>query len=148
LANDKPAQKNLSTDFAKRFPYEILTAEDNDVNQLVIKQILKKLGYKTDLVTDGKQAIDAIYEKEYNLVLMDIQMPEMDGLEATRIIRRIDVKQPIIIALTANAMENDKRACLEAGMDDFIPKPVKPEELMKKLLQWHELSQGVDVQVP
>ncbi|RFZ90411.1 response regulator [Mucilaginibacter conchicola] len=146
-ANDKPAQKNLSADFAQRFPYEILTAEDNDVNQLVIKQILKKLGYKTDLVTDGKQAIEAIYEKEYNLVLMDIQMPEMDGLEATRIIRQINVKQPIIIALTANAMENDKRACLEAGMDDFIPKPVKPEELMKKLLQWHELSKGADVTV-
>ncbi|MBL4676213.1 MAG: response regulator [Mucilaginibacter sp.] len=147
-ASENPVQKSLSEDFAQRFPYEILTAEDNDVNQLVIRQILKKLGYKTDLVTDGKQAVEAIYEKEYNLVLMDIQMPEMDGLEATRVIRRIDIKQPVIIALTANAMENDKRACIDAGMDDFIPKPVKPEELMKKLLQWHELSTRSEIVAP
>lgn len=137
---DRVFDKKLYTGFAERFPYEILTAEDNEVNQLVIKQILQRMGYHADIVKDGTEAIKAIYEKEYNLVLMDMQMPVMDGLEATRAIRRIDIKQPVIIALTASAMKSDERLCLEAGMNDYISKPVKPEELMKILSKWHSVN--------
>lgn len=133
----KTAITTISPDFASRFPYEILTAEDNQVNQLVIKQILKKLGYDTDMAANGKQAVNAMGEKPYNLILMDMQMPEMDGAEATRLIRQMAITQPIIIALTANVMEDDQRTCFEAGMNDFIAKPVKPEILMEALAKWH-----------
>ncbi|KAI9450331.1 response regulator receiver domain protein, partial [Russula earlei] len=133
MNTDRLLDKKLYTGFADRFPYEILTAEDNEVNQLVLKQILKRMGYHADIVKDGTEAIKAVNEKEYNLVLMDMQMPVMDGLEATRVIRRINIKQPVIIALTASAMKSDERLCLEAGMNDYISKPVKPEELMKML---------------
>jgi len=133
----KTGKTSLSTDFASRFPYEILTAEDNKINQLVITQILKKLGYETDIAEDGKQAVEAAAEKMYNLILMDMQMPVMDGADATRLIRQLSIIQPVIIALTANVMEDDQKACFDAGMDDFIAKPVKPEVLMEALAKWH-----------
>ncbi|GAB3936884.1 response regulator [Mucilaginibacter myungsuensis] len=143
-ASGKMYVSELNTDFAKRFPYEILTAEDNEVNRLVIKQILKKLGYTTDIAIDGKEAIQAVSNKTYDLVFMDVQMPELDGLEATKVIRQLDIKQPVIIALTANVMENDEKACYDAGMDDFVSKPVKPEMLMQRLSKWHHGADQVN----
>jgi len=98
--------------------------------------MLKKLGYKADIVNNGKEVLNALNKKLYDLILMDMQMPEMDGLEATRAIREMAIKQPIIIALTANTMKGDREECLNAGMDDYIGKPVKTDELANKLEKW------------
>ncbi len=111
-------------------PLQILLVEDNLVNQRVALTLLNKLGYEPELAETGAQAIDQVAAKSFDLVLMDVQMPEMDGLEATRHIRRIaDIEQPRIVALTANAMVEDRARCLQAGMDDFLPKPVRFEDL-------------------
>ena len=110
-----------------------MIAEDNTVNQTVINMIMKKLGYSADIVPDGVQAVEAIKRKPYHVILMDIQMPEMDGMEATRIIRRDVDCQPVIVALTANAMIEDRDLCLQAGMDDYISKPIQIEKLMEVL---------------
>ena len=98
--------------------------------------ILNKMGYKPDIVENGQEAVEAASQKHYDAILMDMQMPEMDGLEATRIIRKTLKKQPVIIALTANTMEGDQKECLNAGMDDYIGKPVKLEELIDMLEKW------------
>jgi PAS domain S-box-containing protein len=109
----------------------ILLTEDNTINQKVAEQQLKRLGYQIDIANDGLEAIEAASQKEYDVILMDVQMPRLDGLEATRRIRRelpAD-RQPRIIAMTAYAMRGDRERCLEAGMDDYITKPVRAEEL-------------------
>jgi signal transduction histidine kinase/DNA-binding response OmpR family regulator len=126
-------QQKLSSLFAEQHPLEILIAEDNAVNQTVISMIMKKLGYKVDIVPDGAQAVEAAKRKLYQVVLMDIQMPEIDGMEATRIIRKEMDHQPVIVALTANAMMEDRDLCLQAGMDDYISKPIQIEKLMEVL---------------
>jgi signal transduction histidine kinase/CheY-like chemotaxis protein/ligand-binding sensor domain-containing protein len=126
-------QQKLSSLFAEQHPLDILIAEDNVVNQTVINMIMKKLGYSVDIVPDGVQAVEAIKRKPYQVILMDIQMPEMDGMEATRIIRRDLDYQPVIVALTANAMIEDRDLCLQAGMDDYISKPIQIDKLMEVL---------------
>jgi two-component system sensor histidine kinase/response regulator len=136
-SNEKQVKSKLSIDFCDKYPFNILIAEDNEINQHVIKHILGKMGYKPGMVKNGLEAVEAIEQKNYELVLMDMQMPIMDGLEATRVIRQADVKQPVIIALTANAMPGDEQECLQAGMDDYLSKPVKVDELMNKLSKWH-----------
>ncbi len=117
---------------------KILLAEDNHINQQVTSKMLEKMGIKTDVVSNGKQALEYIAEREYDLILMDCQMPEMDGYEATRRIRdRQDTKNIIpIIAMTANAMKGDKEKCIEAGMNDYLSKPVKSEQLKKVIELW------------
>ncbi|MES2377457.1 MAG: response regulator [Bacteroidota bacterium] len=135
-------RKKLSADFSDKFPFMILIAEDNQMNQHVIVHILYKLGYQPDLVKNGQEAVEAANQKDYSLVLMDMQMPIMDGLEATRVIRQTVVTQPVIIALTANTMEGDEQICLNAGMDDYIGKPIKLEELMDKLEKWSVARPG------
>jgi len=137
LPAEAPAGKLLSAGFSNKYPYNMLVAEDNRVNQHVIRQILLRLGYVPDMVVNGQEAVEAANNKDYSLVLMDVQMPVMDGLEAAGVIRRTVVRQPTIIALTANAMPGDEQACLDAGMDDYLGKPVKLEELMAKLEKWH-----------
>jgi CheY-like chemotaxis protein len=109
----------------------ILLVEDNLINQKVAKKMLKKLGYDADLAINGKEAIQALESRPYQIVFMDIQMPEMDGLEATRIIRKRwqIAEQPHIVALTAYGLEYSKELCLSAGMDDYLSKPVRVEEL-------------------
>jgi signal transduction histidine kinase/CheY-like chemotaxis protein/ligand-binding sensor domain-containing protein len=108
----------------------ILVAEDNMVNQKLITYMLAKLGYEADIVNNGKEAVDSVMsDKRYELVFMDVQMPEMDGLEATRIIRRKTGHQPFIIAMTANAMQGDKEECIAAGMDDYVSKPINMNDL-------------------
>ncbi len=136
-----PASRNkLSVDFSIKYPYTLLVAEDNQMNQHVIAHVLYKLGYEPDLVKNGQEAVEAANKRDYGVILMDMQMPVMDGLEATKIIRETVVKQPVIIALTANAMEGHEQECLDAGMDDYLGKPIKLEELMDKLEKWHETS--------
>ena len=118
----------------------ILVAEDNIVNQKVILGLLKKLGLKADTVANGQETIDALGQIPYDIVLMDCQMPIMDGYEATKLIRTmtspvLDHAIPII-ALTANAMKGDREKCLLAGMDDYLAKPIKPKGLVAALEKW------------
>jgi CheY-like chemotaxis protein len=118
----------------------ILLAEDNPVNQKVALKILEKLGYRADVASDGIEALEALRTKPYDLVLMDVQIPGMDGLEVTRRVRSsesgaTDPRVPII-ALTAHAMEGDRKTCLDAGMDDYLVKPIKPGDLSDVLARW------------
>ncbi len=118
-------------DLASGIPLDVLLVEDNPVNQKVALRFLERLGYRADVATNGIEALNAINSRPYQLVFMDLQMPEMDGFEATRQIRRnlpAD-RQPCIIALTANALQSDRDLCLVAGMNDFITKPVKLSEI-------------------
>lgn len=128
--------ERMQKEFANAYPLHILIAEDNLINQQLIRQILANLGYEPDSVENGKLAADTVAERPYDLILMDVQMPEMDGLEATKLIRRTLSRQPVIIALTANAMQGDREECLQAGMDDYISKPVRLRELMGLLEKW------------
>lgn len=123
-------------DIAERFPMNILITEDNPINQQLAMIVLTKMGYSPALAENGKQAIDQWKQYGYDLILMDVQMPELDGLQATRLIRQQRGSQPIIIAMTANAMQGDRDDCIRAGMDDYISKPVKPEELAAILQKW------------
>ncbi|HKZ36943.1 MAG TPA: response regulator, partial [Chryseolinea sp.] len=134
------AQKSkqiLSEEFAGKCPLRILIAEDNPVNQKLAIRVLNKLGYKKiDIAQNGTETIENFTKEVYDVILMDIQMPEMDGVEATRRIRAMKGNYPIIIAMTANAMQGDREACLQAGMDDYISKPIKLETLMSALEKW------------
>jgi CheY-like chemotaxis protein len=136
LAEEPEVKKKLSVDFAKQYPLHILIAEDNLTNQKLADRVLSKLGYVTEKVLNGREAVDGQHLHHYDIILMDIQMPEMDGLEATRTIRLQTGPQPVIIAMTANAMQGDRETCLQAGMDDYISKPIKLEELLKLLEKW------------
>ncbi|NJN62851.1 MAG: response regulator, partial [Coleofasciculaceae cyanobacterium RL_1_1] len=126
---------NYDVEFATRLPLKILIAEDNIVNQKVATQTLQRLGYRADVVSNGREALEAVARQHYDVVLMDMQMPVMDGLQSSRQIcqRWQPDRRPRLIALTANAMRGDRDACLEAGMDDYISKPIRLDELTKAL---------------
>lgn len=141
-AEEKDIQETVGTasseSLDKKFIDEerILVAEDNHINQTVARKILEKEGFTVDIVETGTEAVKAVEEKDYAFVLMDIQMPEMDGYEATSIIReteKISGEHIPIIALTASAMEEDRQLCFDAGMDDYMSKPVDKEKLMRTL---------------
>lgn len=135
-----PVKKSTDIDFSLPRPINILIAEDNPINQKVIKRMMGKLKLEADIAATGLEVLKAVEKTTYDLILMDMQMPEMDGLQATRELRKISEedlpKQPIIIALTANAMESEKRDCFEAGMDDFLAKPIRWELLAATLEKW------------
>ncbi|HEX7070357.1 MAG TPA: response regulator [Rhodothermales bacterium] len=116
----------------------VLLAEDNLINQKVAIRLLERLGYRPDVAANGLEVLDALRRQSYDIVLMDVQMPEMDGLEATRAVRREfpEEKQPRIIAMTANAMQGDADECLSAGMDAYLPKPVKIDDLKEVLARF------------
>jgi len=130
-------QPRMPEELSATFPLRILVAEDNVINQQVIQFILQKMGYQPAIVENGKEAVEASANAGYDIIFMDLQMPEMDGLEATRLIRNSGrTDQPVIIALTANTMEGDEAECFRAGMNDYIGKPVKLDELLNKLRKW------------
>jgi CheY-like chemotaxis protein len=126
---------------ASRYPIRILLAEDNMINQKLAERVLEIFGYKIDIADNGKIAFEMMQQNLYDMILMDVMMPEMDGLEATRTIRStIDGKhQPVIIAVTANALKGDRELCIEAGMNDYISKPINTEELKALLIKYGEV---------
>ncbi|MGC3972889.1 MAG: response regulator [Nitrospira sp.] len=116
----------------------LLLAEDNPVNQKVACRMLEKFGYRVDVATNGREAVAAYERMRYPLIFMDCQMPEVDGFEATALIRGMEegVRHTPIVAMTANAMQGDRERCLAAGMDDYVAKPVRPKDLQAVLERW------------
>jgi signal transduction histidine kinase/DNA-binding response OmpR family regulator/tetratricopeptide (TPR) repeat protein len=131
------SQPKLDAALAQRHPLRILLAEDNVVNQKLALRLLQRMGYRADVAANGVEAIESLARQPYDVVLMDVQMPEMDGLEATRRIvqRWPGGTRPRIVAMTANAMQGDRETCLAAGMDDYLTKPIRVEELVRALQQ-------------
>lgn len=117
-------------------------AEDNLINQKVGKLILQRAGFNIDLVGDGSEALEAHRANPYDLILMDCQMPAMDGFEASRQIRLLAQPQPAIIAVTANALVGERERCLNAGMDDYLSKPFQAEQLVAVVKKWIAKRQG------
>jgi CheY-like chemotaxis protein len=129
-----PERPALVPDLASRHPLRILLTEDNPVNQKLALRLLERMGYRASVANNGLEAIAALEAATYDAVLMDVEMPELDGLEATRRIRaRWPGRSPHIVAMTANAMAGDREACLAAGMDDYVSKPIRDHELMAAL---------------
>ena len=128
----EPAEPKFDVQMAHYHPLRILLAEDNKVNQKLALYLLGRMGYRIDLAGNGVEALEALRRQPYDVVLMDVQMPEMNGLEATRQIRQAAL--PVrIVAMTANAMEEDRAECFAAGMDDYLSKPIHIETLMAAL---------------
>jgi CheY-like chemotaxis protein/HPt (histidine-containing phosphotransfer) domain-containing protein len=133
-----PTAPVLDSSFAQRIPLRVLLADDNPINQKVGLSVLQKLGYRADVANNGLEVLAALERKAYDIIFLDVQMPEMDGLEATRQIcqRWPREKRPCIIAMTGNALMGDREKCLDAGMDDYITKPVRIAELQNALERW------------
>ena len=138
-----PARLQMDPGMAKRHPLRILLAEDILVNQKLVQRLLEQMGYRADVASNGIEAVQSVERQPYDVILMDVQMPEMDGLEATRQIcaRWPRSQRPTIIAMTANAMQGDREMCLEAGMDDYVSKPIRSDELVRALMKVNPLPQ-------
>lgn len=134
---EKANTKIFDDSLASRFPMKLLLAEDNFMNQKVAQKIFQKLGYTLHIVDNGHTAVEAAQKEQYDLIFMDVHMPELNGLEATEQIRKLPgISQPFIIAMTANAMEQDRQSCLQAGMNDFLSKPIGVDLLQQLLKKW------------
>jgi CheY-like chemotaxis protein len=130
------AKPRIDAGLAARHPLRILLAEDTVVNQKLALRLLQQMGYRADLASNGIEAIECCERQRYDVVLMDVQMPEMDGLEASRRItaRYKPAERPRIVAMTANAMAGDREECIAAGMDDYVTKPIRVDALVEALL--------------
>lgn len=130
--------KSVGKKLGEEIPVKIMVAEDNLINQKLVQNIFEGLGYKPVIVSNGLQVIEQIKKAKFDIIFMDVQMPEMDGLEATRyIIEKFDPsRKPVIVAMTAFALEGDKAKCIEAGMDDYISKPFMVEEIVERIRKW------------
>jgi CheY-like chemotaxis protein/HPt (histidine-containing phosphotransfer) domain-containing protein len=144
--SEPKAQPQFDTAIALRHPLRILLAEDNVVNQKVALRILERMGYRADVAANGLEVLEALERQHYDVVLMDVQMPEMDGVETTQRIREqwMDGERPWIVAMTAHALSGDRERCLGVGMDDYISKPVRVEELMAALERCRSEGEGAD----
>jgi signal transduction histidine kinase/DNA-binding response OmpR family regulator/HPt (histidine-containing phosphotransfer) domain-containing protein len=142
-------QPHKKTDPMVVLPLQILLAEDNIVNQKVAIHLLQQLGYAADVAKDGLEVLEALNQRPYDVVLMDVQMPKMDGLEATRQIIASNQVRPRIIAMTANAMQGDREECLNAGMDDYLSKPIRLDDLARALskCQVQALPSPIDINI-
>jgi CheY-like chemotaxis protein len=131
---------------AARLPLRILLAEDNAVNQKLALRMFERMGYRVDVAGNGLEVLQALQRQTYDVVFMDVQMPEMDGMEATRHIRADHPGEirPRIIAMTANAMREDREACLAAGMDDYLAKPIRVNELIRALLSCSPFQKPIE----
>jgi CheY-like chemotaxis protein len=130
-----PVKPSMDPGMAARHPLRILLAEDNVVNQKLALRILQQMGYRADLASNGLEAVESVRRQTYDVVLMDVQMPEMDGLEASKRITTqwSAAERPRIVAMTANAMQGDRELCLAAGMDDYLTKPIRVDQLVDAL---------------
>jgi len=137
--NNSRSNVNASDGSSNSVPPRILMAEDNVINQRVGKLILQRAGFAIDLAADGVETLEAHKKEPYDLILMDCQMPIMDGFEASREIRRLPLPQPAIVAVTANALVGERERCLNAGMDDYLSKPFQAEQLVAVVIKWVEL---------
>ncbi len=145
----KPKEQiKLDEEMGKKCPLRILLAEDNATNQKLALRLLDRMGYQADVVGNGLEALAALERQVYDVVLMDVQMPELDGLETTVRLRRelADYRQPRIIAMTANAMQGDREKCLAAGMDDYVSKPIRIEALVTALSKSRPLNDRGETQ--
>jgi CheY-like chemotaxis protein/HPt (histidine-containing phosphotransfer) domain-containing protein len=133
-----PTAPGLDSDLARRMPLRLLLADDNPINQKVGLSVFSKLGYRADVANNGLEVLKALEQKPYDILFLDVQMPEMDGLEAARRICQLwpAEKRPRIIAMTGNALMGDREKCIQAGMDDYISKPVRVGELQNALERW------------
>ncbi len=132
------ADHNIDKNLAAKLPMRILLAEDNITNQDLVITLLSKMGYKIDAVENGRKVLEMMERKKYDIILMDIQMPVMNGMEATKVIceKYAEHERPKIIAITANAMPGDKERYLNAGMVDYLPKPIKFKDVQTVLIKW------------
>ncbi len=134
VAPTAPAKPTIDSEMATRHPLRILLAEDNVVNQKLALRLLQQMGYRADLASNGIEAVESVERQTYDVILMDVQMPEMDGLEASRrIVGTWPDARPRIIAMTANAMQGDREMCIAAGMDDYVTKPIRVDALVEAL---------------
>jgi signal transduction histidine kinase/DNA-binding response OmpR family regulator/HPt (histidine-containing phosphotransfer) domain-containing protein/PAS domain-containing protein len=135
VSSRRPPKSRIDANMGKMLPRRILIAEDNATNQKLITVLLGRLGYQADITANGLEALKALHRQAYDVVLMDVQMPELDGLEATRRLRAelSESEQPYVVAMTANAMQGDRERCLAAGMNDYVSKPIRIEELVRAL---------------
>lgn len=133
-----PVTPTLDVNLASRMPLRVLLADDNSINQKVGLSVLQRLGYRADVVNNGLEVLQALEQRPYDVLFLDVQMPEMDGMECARVIsqRWTRDKRPVIVAMTGNALMGDREKCLAAGMDDYISKPVRIVELQSALERW------------
>ncbi|MEM9263170.1 MAG: response regulator [Pseudomonadota bacterium] len=140
LPTPRPHPPEISASKDAADAVNILLAEDNKINAVLATTLIRKAGFAVDVAENGSMAIEMAAQKGYDLIFMDMHMPEMDGLEATRRIRAshsVSAETPIV-ALTANALPRDRRRCLDAGMDDFLAKPFEPDDLTHMVRKWRE----------
>jgi CheY-like chemotaxis protein len=149
-----PSPVQTQQTLASQLPLRVLLCDDNTINQKVATRILQQLGYEPDLAANGREALDALDRKPYDLIFMDVMMPEMDGLEATRVIRKLQQSggnanfsgRIVIVAMTAQAMQGDREKCIAAGMDDYLAKPIRPKDVRTVIEHWSsEISSAAPV---